>query len=82
MAGLHYIKPDLIDLQFWTKLPLKFSAVKHYDKSLVSLPVALSIVPRAVVNNTVRLAHYFFHNRLFNILTEHFTIDDGRILLS
>ena len=35
MVGYHYLKPDLIDLDFWAKLPLKFSAVKFYDKSVV-----------------------------------------------
>ena len=36
LSGYHYIKPDLIDLEFWSKMTLKFSAVKHYDKSLVN----------------------------------------------
>ena len=35
LAGYQYIKPDLIDMDFWGKMHLKFSAVKHYDKSLV-----------------------------------------------
>ena len=35
MAGHRFINPELIDLQFWAKMPLKFSAVRHYDKSLV-----------------------------------------------
>ena len=37
MAGHKYIKPDIIDLEFWTKMPLKLAAVKCYDKSLVIL---------------------------------------------
>lgn len=59
MAGLHYIKPELIDLQFWTKLPLKFSAVKHYDKSLVrfffnvtSLKCLLKYLPFSKIGGT------------------------------
>ena len=36
MAGHHYISPDLIDMEFWTEMPLKFRAIKFYDKSLVS----------------------------------------------
>lgn len=35
LAGNRYIQPELIDVDFWTKMPLKFSAVKFYDKSLV-----------------------------------------------
>ena len=35
MAGSNYIKPELIDMEFWTKIPIKFSAVKYYDKSFV-----------------------------------------------
>lgn len=35
LAGNHYIAADLIDMEFWAKMPLKFSAVKFYDKSLV-----------------------------------------------
>lgn len=35
MAGQHYIDRELIDLEFWTKMPLRFSSVKFYDKSLV-----------------------------------------------
>ena len=36
MAGHHYISPDFIDMEFWAKMPLKLSAVKLYDKSLVN----------------------------------------------
>lgn len=36
MAGHRFIQPDLIDLEFWTKMHLKFGAVKYYDKSLVT----------------------------------------------
>lgn len=35
MAGYKYVKPELIDMEFWAKMPLKWSAVKFYDKSLV-----------------------------------------------
>ena len=35
MAGHRYIQPDLIDMDFWGKMNIKFSAVKHYDKSVV-----------------------------------------------
>ena len=35
MAGHHFIHPGLIDLEFWSKMHLKFGAVKYYDKSLV-----------------------------------------------
>ena len=35
LAGYQYINPDLINMEFWTKMPLKFTAVKYYDKSLV-----------------------------------------------
>ena len=37
MAGYKYVRPELIDMEFWTKMPLKWSAVKFYDKSLVSI---------------------------------------------
>ena len=36
MAGLRYIPREFIDYDFWAKMPLKFSAIQHYDKSLVS----------------------------------------------
>lgn len=37
MAGYKYIKSELIDAEFWSKMPLKFTAVKFYDKSVVSI---------------------------------------------
>ena len=50
LAGLKYIKPDLIDMEFWAKMPLKFNAIKYYDKSLViktkqilNLPLIISL---------------------------------------
>ena len=36
MAGHGFLKPDLIDLEFWSKMHLRFSSVKFYDKSLVN----------------------------------------------
>lgn len=36
LAGNKYIRPDFIDMEFWAKMPLKFSAVKFYDKSVVN----------------------------------------------
>lgn len=35
MVGHKYLSPDVIDLDFWAKMPIKFSAVKYYDKSVV-----------------------------------------------
>lgn len=36
MAGQKFLDPQLISLDFWNKLPIKFSAVKFYEKSLVT----------------------------------------------
>ena len=35
MAGYGYLDAKLVDLEFWTKMPLKFTAVRFYDKSVV-----------------------------------------------
>ena len=35
MAGNHFLSPELIDMDFWSKMNLRFSSVKFYDKSLV-----------------------------------------------
>ena len=35
MAGHGFLKPDLIDMEFWSKMHLRFSSVKFCDKSLV-----------------------------------------------
>ena len=35
MVGNQYLKRDIIDLDFWSKMSLKFCAIKNYDKSLV-----------------------------------------------
>ena len=40
LAGYQYINPDLINMEFWSKMPLKFTAVKYYDKSLVRIFLA------------------------------------------
>lgn len=44
LAGHKYIKSDLIDMDFWAKMPLKLSAVKFYDKSLVKKPISLTLL--------------------------------------
>lgn len=36
MAGNKFIKPELVDMEFWNKLGIKFAAVRFYDKSLVN----------------------------------------------
>lgn len=36
MVGHKYLKPELIDLNFWAKMPIKFQAIRMYDKHLVS----------------------------------------------
>lgn len=44
MAGHNYIRPEFIDMEFWSKMPLKLSAVKFYDKSLVNMVTIKKIV--------------------------------------
>ena len=41
MAGHHYIKSDLIDVNFWAKMPTKFTAIALYDKSVVKKPTVI-----------------------------------------
>ena len=49
MAGFHYIQPELIDLNFWSKMPIKFTAIKIYDKTVVFMK-----------NNTIKKKYFTY----------------------
>lgn len=35
MVGKKYLQPEMVNYDFWAKMPLKFSAIKFYNKTLV-----------------------------------------------